>query len=77
MQHTPFTPFRSPFSKLSSGKVMMLFMFWIYNENCNSFKTCSLLGSVALLSQTEIGASKPWGAASQKQNSVSAHNISL
>lgn len=25
--HTPFTPFRSPFSRLSRGKVMMLFMF--------------------------------------------------
>lgn len=26
-RRTPFTPFRSPFSKLSRGKEMMLFMF--------------------------------------------------
>ena len=29
---TPLTPFRSPFSKLSSGKVMMLFMFWNWGK---------------------------------------------
>lgn len=26
-RHTPLTPFRSPFSKLSRGKEMMLFIF--------------------------------------------------